>query len=128
MSRPETHTAGWFDGLRRMRDSLFSLARSRAELFAVELQEEKLRLLTLLVLAAVGLVLGAIGLLLALGTLAIWLWETAGYAGLTGLALGTLFASGCLLLTVRKRIRRGPRPFAGTLSEFRKDYECLRGN
>lgn len=128
MTEHDTQTGGWFNRIRRICDSVWSLARSRVELFAVELQEEKLRLLNLVIWTATGLCLGAIALLVALGALAVWLWEVAGYAGLVGLAVATLLAAVGVLWNVRRQIRAGPMPFAGTITEFRKDAECLRGN
>jgi uncharacterized membrane protein YqjE len=117
---------GWLEGLRRAGDSLLGLVQSRFELFTIELQEEKLRALNLVVWLVIGLTLGAAGLLVGLGALALWLWHVAGYFGLIGLMLAALAAAGGVLWWLRRRIRTGPAPFAETLTEFRKDRECLR--
>lgn len=124
MSAP-TDSGGWLESLRRMGESLLALVRGRFELFAVEWQEEKLRLLRLLIWLAVAVALGAAGLLLVLATLALWLWEVAGYLGLIGLAMATLAAASGLVWRLRRAIRTGPQPFTQTLAEFRKDSECL---
>ncbi|MGD0209036.1 MAG: phage holin family protein [Verrucomicrobiota bacterium] len=126
MNETATHTDGWFDSLRRTSESLLALIRSRFELFAVELQEEKLRLINLLLWLGIAMTLGAAGLLVGMGALAVWLWNRAGYAGLIVLALAALAVAAGILLDVRHRINRGPPPFAGTVAEFRKDSECLR--
>jgi uncharacterized membrane protein YqjE len=128
MSEPETHTGGWLDPLRRIGESLLGLIRSRFELFAVELQEEKLRLLNLLVWLGIAVTLGAAGLLVGVGALAIWLWNTTGYPGLIALALAALAVAAGVLSSLRRRIRTGPPPFAATVAEFRKDSECLRND
>jgi uncharacterized membrane protein YqjE len=126
MGEGDPKPAGWLELLRRAGDSLLGLVQSRLELFTVELQEEKLRALGLLVWLGLALVLGAAGLLLGLGALALFLWEMTGYAGLVGLALVTLASAAGLLWAMRRRIRRGPLPFSQTIAEFRKDRECLR--
>lgn len=102
--------------------------RSRFELFIVEWQEEKLRLLSLLVWLGIAFVLGAAGLLVGVAALALWLWERAGYAGLIGLTVVTLGAAAALVWTLRRRIQTGPAPFAHTVAEIRKDSACLRSN
>jgi uncharacterized membrane protein YqjE len=117
---------GWLNSLRHTGDSLLRLAQSRFELFAVELQEEKLRALNVVVWLVVALVLGAIGLLVGLGALALYLWDIASYLGQIGLALAALAAAVGILWGIRRRIRSGPIPFAETIGEFRKDRECLR--
>ncbi|HNQ88108.1 MAG TPA: phage holin family protein [Verrucomicrobiota bacterium] len=126
MDESEHPTTGWGQGLRRAADSLLGLVQSRFELFTLECQEEKLRALNLIVWLAVALTLGAAGLLVGLGALALWLWHVAGYLGLVGLMLAALAAGGALLWALRRRIQTGPAPFADTLAEFRKDRECLR--
>lgn len=109
------------ESLQRIARSLLGLVHTRVELFALELQEEKLRAVGLLVWCAVALALAVAGVLLAVGTLALFLWETAGYAGLVSLTVLVLAASAGLLWFVRRRILRGPLPFEATAAEFRKD-------
>ncbi|MEW6158608.1 MAG: phage holin family protein [Verrucomicrobiota bacterium] len=124
----EHKSADWAHWLNRAGGSLLGLAQSRCELFAVELQEEKLRALKLLIWLAVALTFGAAGLLTGLGALALWLWTLAGYAGLMGLMLVTLALATGLLMGIRHRLRTGPVPFAETVAEFQKDRECLRND
>lgn len=116
---------GVMNSLRRMAASLVGLARTRIELFAVELQEEKLRAITLLLWLSLGLALGMAGVLVAIGALALWLWQRAGYLGLAGLAGGVLVIAGVIFACIRLQLIRGPLPFAGTVEEFRKDAASL---
>lgn len=113
--------------LRRIGVSLLALTRSRLELFTVELQEEKLRLLNLLIWLGVALVLGAAGIVVAMAALTFWVWAVAGYAGLVGLAVTALVIAAVILSVIRLKIQTGPTPFAHTVAEFKKDAECLRG-
>jgi uncharacterized membrane protein YqjE len=126
MDEGDSNNGGWMDSLRRSGHSLLGLTQSRLELFAVELQEEKLRALNLLVVLAIALALGVVGMLVLVGILGIYLWSVAGYFGLAGLAVVFLAASAGLLWSIRRGIRVGPTPFAETISEFRKDRECFR--
>lgn len=117
--------ASWLGSLRRAVDSLRALARGRFELFAVEFELEKLRLIRWLTWLGLAVVLAGAGLLSALAALALWLWATAGYAGLIGLALAALALAGVIFLALCHSIKTSPPPFAATVEEFRKDEECL---
>lgn len=117
---------GWLASLRRLGDSVLALAQNRVELFAVELQEEKLRVLRLALWGVVALTLAAGGLLVVVGVVALFLWQAAGYWGLAGWAGVLLGLSAFLYWRLRQSIVQGPPPFADTLAEFRKDRECLR--
>jgi len=129
MNPPGATSGGWFESLRRIGASLSALLRNRFELFTVEWQEEKLRLLNLLVWLGFAAILGAAGMFIGLLALAYWLWTVAGYAGPVGLAVVAVAAAGGILLGVRGKIKTGSAPFPQTVAEFRKDGECLiRGN
>ena len=120
--------AGWFESFRSIGESSLALLRSRFELFTVEIQEEKLRLLHLLAWICVAAAFGFAGIVLAIITLAFGLWAAAGFAGLIGLAVATLAVALGILWGIRKSIQTGPPPFSQTVAEFRKDGECLRNN
>lgn len=128
MNDSPPNSGGWLVSLRRIGESLLALLRCRLELFTVEWQEEKLRLLNLLIWLGVAATFGVAGLFMALFTLAYWLWNMAGYAGLIGLAVTTLAAAFTILWGLRRKIQTGPTPFASTVAEFRKDGECLRSD
>jgi len=121
----EAPKPSWFDGLRRGVDSAVGLVQSRLEIFSVELQEEKLRTLRLLLWLGLAVALGGAGLMVIIAALALFLWSTAGYLGLIGLALLTFAAAAAVVWQVRKAIQNGPTPFHTTVNEFRKDRECL---
>lgn len=121
-SKPE----GWMEALRRSGDSLLGLMQSRLELFAVELQEEKLRAINLFIWLSVALALGMAGVLVVVAALALFLWQTAGYLGLIGLALLTLAGAAGLLWWLRRQLQTGRTPFGTTVAEFNKDREWLR--
>jgi len=126
MDQPEQPRRSWLDSCRRIKDSLLAIAQSRFELFAVELQEEKLRAFNLLIRVAIALILCVAGLLVALAALALALWSVAGYFGLVSLAVVAFGVGAMLLWRIRNDMQAEPPPFQGTIDEFRKDFECLR--
>ena len=126
MADGESSSGGIVGGAKRLGHSVLGLLRTRIELFAVELQEEKLRAIELLAWLTVGITLAVAAILLVIGTLALFLWQRAGYAGLMGLAAGVSVAAAGVFLFLRRRIVSGPAPFSGTVGEFQKDMECLR--
>jgi uncharacterized membrane protein YqjE len=126
MSESDPKPAGLLGSLRRIGDSLLGLAQSRLQLFALELQGERLRLVDTLLWLSAGLVLGGIGLLLGTMALALYLWQTARFAGLLLMAGVFLAAAAVIFWRVRVRVRKGPMPFADTIAEFKKDRACLQ--
>jgi len=121
-----SNVGGVMNSVHRFGTSLLGLVQTRAELFVVELQEEKLRAISLLLWLALALSLAMAGVFVAIGILALYLWQIAGYPGLVGLAAGTFAVAAIIFWSIRHRILRGPQPFAETLGEFRKDAASLR--
>jgi len=113
---------------RRLGRSFLGLLQTRLELLAVELQEEKIRVLDLLAWLTITIALAVAAFLLGLGMLALYLWQQAGYLGLAGLALATGGAALGLFLVLRRKLGREPAPFSATAAEFRRDAEWLRRN
>ncbi len=111
---------------RRLASSLLGLVGSRAELFTVELQEEKLRAIRLLVWLCAALAFGMAAAAVVFALTALFLWQTFGYIGLGGMALGASLIAGVILWALRRQLLHGPQPFSATVNELRKDYECLR--
>lgn len=126
MNTTPLNSGGWLESLRRIGESSLALARGRFELFSVEWQEEKLRLINLLFWFGLAVTIGAAGLLIGMAALALWLWETFRYAGLIGLALAALATAVGIAWGIRRKIQTGAQPFAQTVAEFRKDGECLQ--
>lgn len=126
MDDVEPGAGGVSASLRRIGSSLAALLRARTELLGVELQEEKLRVLNLLVWAGIALALAAAGILLVVGILAFYLWQQFGYPGVIALAAVVLAGAWVLLRILRRRLEQEPAPFATTIAEIGKDLECLR--
>jgi uncharacterized membrane protein YqjE len=114
-----------FTSLRRMFSTSLELVENRFQLFALELQEEKIRLLDLVLCAAAAVAFGFMALIAVSALIVVWLWDTSPVAVLGILALLYALVAIGLVLSIRSRLERGPTPFAGTMAEFRKDRECF---
>jgi len=98
----------------------------RVELFSLELQEEKFRLIRILLWVGAAFFAGLMALLLGSLTLVYLFWDSARLAVLGGLTAfyGVTFLT--LVLTLRRFLARQLRPFAGTLQELAADRACIR--
>ncbi|MES2354708.1 MAG: phage holin family protein [Pseudomonadota bacterium] len=125
MSGPEG--AGLLDAVRALGGTLFALIRTRVELIATELEEEKERRKEMLVLAGIAALFIGMSLLLAAFFFVVLFWDThrllaAGAVTLIYAAIGV-----GALLRWRQKIRNSPPAFAMTSSEFESDWKALRG-
>ena len=116
---------GLFDSLRRLLDATLGLVQRRIEIFALELREEKARALDLLVRAAALIVLGLLALVAGTATVVVALWQTSPVLVLALVTLAYGLAATVLGLGLRRRLREGPKPFADTIEEFRRDRACF---
>lgn len=113
-------------GLRGLLGTGVATVRTRLELFAVEVQEEKLRLAAFLfnlVLAALFIGFGVIALAV-LVTVALWDSHR-----LLALGIGTtiLLGAGLYTATTASRLaRQGSRLFAASLAELARDQDQLQ--
>jgi len=117
---------GLFGSLRGLLATAVELLRTRFELFATELEEEKLRLVSLLAFGATAFFLLGVGLVLLVLFLALLWWDNHRLlviGGFTALFLGC--GSGALFLALRQ-MRTGSRLFEASLAELRQDGEALR--
>ncbi len=115
-----------FESLGRIGTSLLGLMQNRLELFSVEWQEEKLRLLDLLVWFSIAVAVGAAGIFVVIIALAFLLWEMAGAIGMAVLGVFALAVASIIIWKIRQKIRTALPPFSQTGAEFRKDTICLR--
>lgn len=123
MSDPEPPSPGLFESLGKLLRTVLSSLQNRAELFSLELREEKYRLIDLLLLAGLVLFLGAVAFLLLL-TVVIFLIP-AEHRILVAALAGVLCLIGAIVSAVQLKKRLRARAFAETVNQLKKDFECL---
>ncbi len=118
---------GAFSSIKNLASSLVSHLHTRWQLFATELAEEKLRLVSLLFSAVLALFFTCMTLVVTvLFVIAIY-WDTPYRLHALGL-LGLLFlvGAGIFATSVRTKLRSKPRLFEASLAELYKDREQLK--
>jgi uncharacterized membrane protein YqjE len=116
---------GLFAALKNSVATLIAIGKTRAELLVTELEEEKLRLLSLWSKAIGAAFMLAVGVVLAIFCLALAFWE---YRVLVFGIFAALFI-GCGLLLVASLKRQSAQPskmFQASLSELEADMALLR--
>lgn len=127
MSEGPDSKPGVWASLKRILDTLLATAQSRIELFAVELQEEKCRLMEALLCAVAVAAFGIMTLTLVTFLLVVLFWENGRLIALGGLSV--LYLTGTVLAWRALRSHLNARSaFAGTLEELKKDRACLGTN
>ena len=117
---------GLLGNLRGFVDGLLGSAHDRLQLLAVELHEEKFRLIQIFIWIGAIIFLGVLALVFLSLAVVILLWDTARVAAIC--ALATAYSVGLVATVIgfRRYLQRQPRPFAATLGELKQDRECIR--
>ncbi|MBL8382263.1 MAG: phage holin family protein [Burkholderiales bacterium] len=122
----EAPPRGVLHALRGIGPQLLSLARTRLELFGVELAEERARTIEIVVGAALALLCAALALLMLNVLVLAWFWHTHRFAAIVALLL--LYGGAAMLLFLRVRAVLASRPpmFEATVAEIKADIEALQ--
>lgn len=128
MTRPtggEAGREGLFAALKNTVATLIAIGKTRAELLLVELEEEKLRLMSLWSKAIGAAFMLAVGVVLLVFCVALAFWEqrVLVFGLFTALFLGGGF---WLLTAVQRQSARPSRLLRGSLSELERDIAELR--
>lgn len=121
----EERRAGLFSALKNLIATLIAIGKTRAELLVTELEEEKLRLLSLWSKAIGAAFLLAVGVVMAVFCLALAFWEQR---VLVFGIFATLFIGGALFLvsSLKKQLRQPSKMFQASLNELETDLAQLR--
>ena len=125
MAPDEPPRQGVVESLRKLCDTGLGLLHNRIELFAVEVQEEKERLVKLLMQAAAVVFLGNMAAFVITLTIVYLVGETARVAVLIGLGVLYLVLTVVAFLMLRRDLKSSSPPFDATVSELKKDREWL---
>ena len=118
--------AGFLSSLRSLGDGFLASVQDRLELFAVELQEEKFRLIQTFIWISAAVFTGMMAITFASLTLVYLFWESARLAVLGGLTVLYAGALVVIIIAFRRYLARQPSPFAATLHEIGEDRACIR--
>ncbi len=112
--------------LRSLGDGLLASVQARLELIAIELQEEKLRLIQTFIWISAAVFSGLLAIVFASLTLVYVCWDSARLAVLGGLTLFYAATAVVVVVAFRRYLARQPSPFAATLEEIGEDRACIR--
>jgi uncharacterized membrane protein YqjE len=117
---------GYLASLRSLGDGLLATVQERVELFALELREEKFRVVETLIWVGAVFGVGMLAIIFGSLTLVFLFWDTARIAVLGGLAAFYFIALVGLILGLRRCLARQPTPLAATRQELVEDRACTR--
>lgn len=118
---------GPLESAKNVLESVLGLFEKRFELAAVELQEEKYRLIDQVVRLLIVAVLGLMALIVATIFLIDIAWDTgARHYVIVGLALVYGVSSWRGFVALRRSVEDSPPPFSATVDELRKDREWFQ--
>ena len=110
---------------KRLLSTLVSIASTRLELLANELQEEWLRLTQMLLFALIALFFFGLGILLLTLFIVVLFWDDHRLA-VTGALSVVFFAMGLMMvILLRSKTQAKSSLFSASLAEFAKDNEYL---
>jgi uncharacterized membrane protein YqjE len=126
MSTPDGRSGGIVTSLKKLGASCLEALYTRADLISIELQEEKSRLLTALVLAISGTFLSIITLVMI--TLTIIASVPEEWTILVSILFCLLYlgASAFCFWKLKSMLQDGPKPFHETINQLKKDQQCLK--
>lgn len=117
--------SGLMGSVKRLLSTLTSIASTRLELLANELQEERLRLTQMLVLGLFALFCAGMGLLLLTVFITVLFWDDHRLAVLGTLCCFFFVLAAIMALLLRSKARTKPKLFSASLAEFSRDRELL---
>lgn len=126
MEKDSSGSTGILHSLRTLGDHLLGTVQDRLELFALELQEEKFRLVQTFIWISAAVFTGMMAVTFASLTLVYLFWESARLAVLGGLTLLYAGAMVAIIVAFRRFAARLPSPFSATRHEIGEDRECIR--
>ena len=124
-SRGEASRERLFVSLKNLILTLLAIGKTRAELLVTEVEEEKLRLMSLWAKAVGALFLFAVGLMMLVAFIALIFWEQR--ILVFGMAAGLFLVTGLLLVSaLRRQIAQPSKLFRASLTELETDMAQVR--
>lgn len=117
---------GLLHSIKNLAQSLLGAARTRLEILATEIEEERVRLEQMLLYALGAVFCIGMGIVLSTFFVVVLFWDTHRLAAVGLLAAGFLAAGVALGLILRDKAKSRPKLFAATRGELAKDQAILR--
>lgn len=117
--------AGLFESLKIFSATLVAITHNRLELLSTDLEEERERLLSIMVSGLLALFCLGVGVVLTSILVVVALWDSYRLWALGTLAALFVLAGGAAAWFVMYQLRTKPRLFASSLSELNKDRQHL---
>jgi uncharacterized membrane protein YqjE len=125
-SHPESQTeTGLLGSVRTLANTFIAALQTRLELLATEVEEERIRLTRLWLLAMAALFLFVLSVLTATLFIIVLFWDTHRLAAIGVLFLVFLSGGWIVAWYARKEARAHPRLFSASIGELAKDRERL---
>lgn len=116
---------GLLQSLRNLAATLVAVLQTRLELLAAEVEEERVRLGRLLVLAVVAIFFLSLSVLTFTLFVIVLFWDTYRLPVIGGIAAVYLIIGGGAVFAARRQAAAKPRLFSASLAELTKDRERL---
>lgn len=117
--------AGLFVSLKNLSATFIGIVHTRLDLLRTDLEEERLRLMSLLLMAFVSLFCLCVGIVFFAIFMVVALWDTHRLLVLGSVAGVFLIAGATLCVLAIRTLKTMPRMFAASLAELSKDQQQL---
>ena len=117
---------GLLHSIKHLAQTLLGAAQTRLEILATEIEEERVRLEQMLLIALGAAFCVVMGVVLCIALIVIYYWDTHRLAAVGILAAVFLAAGAGLGLILRDKAKTRPKPFAITRGELAKDRAMLQ--
>jgi len=117
---------GLLHSIKHLAQSLIGAAQTRLEILATDLEEERVRLEQMLLVALAAAFCLIMGVVLCVALIVLYYWDTHRLAAVGILAAGFLGTGALLGWVLRDKAKSRPKPFAATRGELAKDSAMLR--
>jgi len=119
-------SGGLLHSIRHLASSLLTAGRTRLDILATEIEEERMRLEQMLLVAMSAVFCIGMGTALIAVYVVVLFWETHRLAAVGFLAAGFLAAGALLGWSLRYQAKSRPKLFAATRGELAKDQATLQ--
>lgn len=115
------------DSLRMLGQSSIEIIRTRLEILSLDVKVARVNQVSILMLAASTYFFISLGVILATFLIITMFWDTDRLLVIAILSGFFLFIGLILLVTLIRKLNKGPRLFEGTLVELQKDIDAFSG-